>query len=155
MVSSCAMSSNCVWLSVWLQIIFCPCVKECTLFSFLWSLLRKNGRSLLFRRRFMKKKTPRSNDKTIIELGFPQTSWFVTVSQINHLRSRRLTQTIDLLASNKSRSGYRKKPDGYSLCWSIRGTFAIFLAEVQYIDLARAKSEALVNNTCKQKKLIV
>ena len=45
-------------------------------------------------------------------------------------RSRRLTQTIDLLASNKSRSGYRKKPHGYSLCWSIRGTFAISLAEV-------------------------
>ena len=27
MVYSCTMSSNCVWLSVWLQIIFCCCVK--------------------------------------------------------------------------------------------------------------------------------
>ena len=36
MVCSCAMPSNCVWL----QIIFCSCVKETVLFSFLRSLLR-------------------------------------------------------------------------------------------------------------------
>ena len=31
------MSSNCVWLSVWLQIIFCSCADESMLFSFLQS----------------------------------------------------------------------------------------------------------------------
>ena len=43
MVCSCATSSTCVWLSVWLQIIFCSCVNERTLFSLLRSLLRENG----------------------------------------------------------------------------------------------------------------
>ena len=51
MVCSCAMPSNCVWL----QIIFCTCVKETVLFSFLRSLLRENGRSLRFPRIFIKK----------------------------------------------------------------------------------------------------
>ena len=51
MVCSCAMPSNCVWL----QIIFCTCVKETVLFSFLQSLLRENGRSLRFPRIFIKK----------------------------------------------------------------------------------------------------
>ena len=51
MVCSCAMPSN----SVWLQIIFCSCVKETVLFSFLRSLLRENGWSLCFPRIFIKK----------------------------------------------------------------------------------------------------
>ena len=51
MVYSCAMPSNCVWL----QIIFCTCVKETLLFSFLRSFLRENGRSLRFPRMFIKK----------------------------------------------------------------------------------------------------
>ena len=55
MVCSCAMQSNSVWLSVWLQIIFCSCVKETVLFSVLRSLLRENGRSLRFPRIFIKK----------------------------------------------------------------------------------------------------
>ena len=41
--------------SVWLQMIFCSCVKETVLFSFLQSLLRENGRSLRFPRIFIKK----------------------------------------------------------------------------------------------------
>ena len=41
--------------TVWLQIIFCSCVKETVLFSFLRSLLRENGRSLRFPRIFIKK----------------------------------------------------------------------------------------------------
>ena len=81
MVCSCAMPSNCVWL----QIIFCSCVKETVLFSFLRSLLRENGRSLRFPRIFIKKQTRWSNDKTIIELGYRKISWFVSVSQINYL----------------------------------------------------------------------
>ena len=44
MVCPCAMPSNCAWL----QIIFCSCVNETTIFSFLRSLLRENGRSLRF-----------------------------------------------------------------------------------------------------------
>ena len=44
MVCSSAMPSN----SVWLQIIFCSCVKETMLFSFLQSVLRENGRLLRF-----------------------------------------------------------------------------------------------------------
>ena len=81
MVCSCAMPSNCVWL----QIIFCTCVMETVLFSFLRSLLRENGRSLCFPRIFIKKQTLWSNDKTIIELGYRKISWFVSVSQINYL----------------------------------------------------------------------
>ena len=81
MVCSCAMPSN----SVWLQIIFCSCVKETVLFSFLRSLLRENGRSLRFPRIFVKKQTRWSNDQTIIEPGYRETSWFVSVSQINYL----------------------------------------------------------------------
>ena len=41
MVSSCAMSSNVVWL----QVIFCSCVNETTLFSLLLSLMRENGKT--------------------------------------------------------------------------------------------------------------
>ena len=37
LVCSCAMSSNCVWL----QIIFCSCINETRLFSFLHSLLHE------------------------------------------------------------------------------------------------------------------
>ena len=51
MVCSCAMPSNCVWL----QIIFCTCVKETVLFSFLRLLLREKGRWLRFPRIFNKK----------------------------------------------------------------------------------------------------
>ena len=51
MVCSCAMPSN----SVWLQIIFCSCVKETVLFSFLRSLWRENDRSLRLPRIFIKK----------------------------------------------------------------------------------------------------
>ena len=51
MVCSCAMPSNCVWL----QIIFCTCVKETVLFSFLRSLLSENGRSPRFPKIFIKK----------------------------------------------------------------------------------------------------
>ena len=51
MVCPCTMPSNCIWL----QIIFCTCIKEIVLFSFLRSLLRENGRSLCFLRIFIKK----------------------------------------------------------------------------------------------------
>ena len=77
MSCSCAMLSNCVWL----QIIFCSCVKE-TKRDRPWV---KKGRSLRFPKIFIKKQTWWSNDKTIIELGYRKISWFVSVSQINYL----------------------------------------------------------------------
>ena len=80
-VFSCEMPSNCVWL----QIIFCTCVNETVLFSFLRSLLRKKGRLLRFPRILIKKQTRWSNDKSIIELGFRKVSWFVSVSVNNYL----------------------------------------------------------------------
>ena len=71
--------------SFWLQILFCSCVNETTLFSFMLSLLRENGRSLRFPKILLKKQTRWSNDKTIIELGHRKIWWFVSVSQINYL----------------------------------------------------------------------
>ena len=81
MVCSCAMSFNCFWL----QILFCSCVNETTLFS-LRSLFRENGRSLRFPKIFLEKQTRRSNDKTIIELGYRKISWLaVSRRSINYL----------------------------------------------------------------------
>ena len=85
MVCSCAMPSNCVWL----QVIFCTCVKETVLFSFLRSLLRQNGRSLRFSRIFINK------TNSVIELSVSRRPIIC--------RSRRLRQIIDLLATDKSR----------------------------------------------------
>ena len=76
MVCSCTKSFNCFWL----QIPFCSCINETTLFSFLRSLLPENGRSLRFPKIFVKKLTLWSNDKTIIELGHHKILWFVSVS---------------------------------------------------------------------------
>ena len=101
MVFSCAMSSNCVWLQI---ISFCSCVNECTLFSFLGSLLRKNG---TFPEIFIKKQTRWLSDKTTIELGHGKISWFVSVSQINYLPRPSASAnnwSINLLATNKSRN---------------------------------------------------
>ena len=68
-VCSSAMSSNFVPL----QIIFCSCVNETTLFSFLRSLLCENGRSLRFRKTliyiFLEKPNSMIECKTIIELS--------------------------------------------------------------------------------------
>ena len=79
MVCSCTnLPFNC-----WLQILFCLCINETMLFSFLWSLLHENGRSLRFPKIFLKKQTWWLNDKTIIEIGYRKISWFVSVLQIN------------------------------------------------------------------------
>ena len=77
MVCSCAMSSNCVWL----QIIFCSCVNETTRDRYCMN----KGKSLRFPKIFIKKQTWWSNDKTIIELGYRNKSWFVSVSRIDYL----------------------------------------------------------------------
>ena len=86
MVCSCAMLSN----NVWLQIIFCPCVKETVAdcFTSQWYSL--------------KKQTWWSNDKTIIELGYRKISWFVSVPQT--------MQLFDLLTTDKSRYFAQPRP---------------------------------------------
>ena len=101
------MPSNCVWL----QIIFCSCVKESVLFPSsdrscvkMADLFASKGDSL-------KKQTRWSNDKTIIELGSRKISWFVSVSQINYL-----PQPSALLASEKSR--YFAQPCPIIIKWS-------------------------------------
>ena len=66
MVCSYAMAPNFVWL----QTMFCTCVKETVLFSFLWSLLREMADRLASRGYSLKKQTRWSNDKTVIELGY-------------------------------------------------------------------------------------
>ena len=106
MICSCAMPSNCVWL----QIIFCSCVKETVLFFFLRSLFLENGRLLRFPRIFIKKQTRWSNDKAIIELGYREVSWFVSVSQINYLPQPSASAIIDLLATDKSRYFAQPRP---------------------------------------------
>ena len=77
--------------AVQLQIIFCSCVNETTLVSF----LRENSTSLRFPKIFIKKQTRRSNDKTTIELGYRLS--FVCVSANNwsarHWQSRYFVQT--------------------------------------------------------------
>ena len=53
-VCTCVMSSN---RPVWLQMIFCSCINETMLFSSLQgSLMRENGRSLCFPKKFWLKK---------------------------------------------------------------------------------------------------
>ena len=95
MVCSCTMSSNCVWLCVWLQIIFCSCVNETTLLFFLRSLLRENGRSLRFPNIFIKKQTWWSNDKTIFRLSNVFTTTFLKSIQLK-LKVIILQQNIKL-----------------------------------------------------------
>ena len=73
MVCSCAMSSN----SVWLQIIFCTCVKETVVSSFYDRSYVKMADRFACRGYSLKKQTRWSNDKTIIELGYCKISWFV------------------------------------------------------------------------------
>ena len=105
MVCSCTMSFNCFWL----QILFCSCINETTLFSFLRSLLYENGRSLRFLKIFLKKQTRWSNDKTIIELSYCKISWFVGVSQINYL-PQPFASANNLLPTDKSRYFAQPRP---------------------------------------------
>ena len=101
MSCSCAMLSNCVWL----QIIFCSCVNETTLFSFLWSLLREKWQIACFPKILIKKQTWRSNDKTIIGAIIAKYR-DLSVSR----KSIPLRQIIDLLATDKSRYFAQPRP---------------------------------------------
>ena len=104
MVCSCAMSSKFVWL----QIIFCSCVNETKLFSFLWSLLGENGRPHRFPKISIKKQTRWSNDKTIIERGWAKYR-DLSVSRRSIIKASTM-QIIDLLATDKWRHFAQTRP---------------------------------------------
>ena len=101
MVSSCAMPSNCVWL----QIIFCSCVKETVLFS-LQSLLHENGP-----RMFIKK--DKLGDQMIKQLLNSVITKYrdLSVSRTSIVCLRVwLQQIIDLLTTDKSRYFAQPRP---------------------------------------------
>ena len=107
-VCPCAMPSNCVWL----QIIFCTCVKETVLFSFLRSVLRENGRSLRFPRIFIKKN--KLGDRKIKQLLNSVIAKYRDLSMSRRsiiYLSLRLRQIIDLLATDKSRYFAQPRPN--------------------------------------------
>ena len=100
-----------VWLSVWLQIIFCSCVKETVLFSVLRSLLLENGRSLRFPRIFIKKN--KLGDRMIKQSLNSVIAKYrdLSVSRRSIIcLSLRLRQIIDLLATDKSRYFAQSRP---------------------------------------------
>ena len=105
MVCSCAMPSNCVWL----QIIFCTCVKETVLFSFLRSLLRENGRSLRFPKIFLKKQTRWMIKQLLNSVITKYRDLSVSRTSIVCL-SVWLQQIIDLLTTDKSRYFAQPRP---------------------------------------------
>ena len=72
---------------VWLQIIFCLCVHEATLFSFFRSLLRENGRSLRLTKIFIKNKL---GDRMMKQ-------W------LNSVIAKYFDLSVSLLATDKSR----------------------------------------------------
>ena len=124
MVCSCAMPSN----SVWLQIIFCSCVKETVLFSFLRSLLRENGRSLRFSRTFIKKN--KLGDRMIKQLLNSVIAKYRDLSVSR--RSSICLSRIDPLATDKSRYFAQPRPIivNYLRKEFIRGNmYWMFLAE--------------------------
>ena len=90
MVCSCTMTSN----SVWLQIIFCSCVKETVLFSFLRPLLHDKTRMIrqLLNSVIAKYRDLSVSRRSIICLNL------------------RLRQIIDLLATDKSRYFVQPRP---------------------------------------------
>ena len=107
MVCSCAMPFN----SVWLQIIFCSCVKETVLFSLLRSLLHENGRSLRFPRIFTNKN--KLGDQIIKQLLNSVIAKYCDLSVSCRsiiCLSLWLRQIIDLLTTDKSQYFAQPRP---------------------------------------------
>ena len=77
MVCSCVVPSK----RVLLQIIFCSCVIGTTFLREKWQIASLSCQEVIK----IWKQTWWSNDKTIIELGYHEISWFVSVSQTNYL----------------------------------------------------------------------
>ena len=77
MVCSCVVPPK----RVFLQIIFCLCVIGATFSREKWQIASLSCQKVIK----IRKQSWRSNDKTIIELGYHKISWFASVSQINYL----------------------------------------------------------------------
>ena len=121
-VCLCALSSYCVWL----QMIFCSCVNETTLFSLLRSLLRENGSSTpewvrsvstgaendrFASRRYSLKNKP--GDRMIKQLLNSVIAKYrdLSVSRSSNIcLSLRFRQIIDLLATDKLRYFAQPRP---------------------------------------------
>ena len=117
MVCSCTIPSNCVWL----QIIFCSCVKETVLFSFLRSLLRENGRSLRFPKIFLKKQTRWMIKQLLNSVITKYRDLSVSRRSIICL-SLRLRQIIVLLATDKSRYFAQPRPTIVNCVYNLRAS---------------------------------
>ena len=100
--------NSCLQISVLLQIIFCSCAIGTT--------LCENGRSVprAVREWFNVlrwSKEQWSNDKTIIELGYRNISWFLSVSQISYFpRPSASANNNDQHATDKSRYFDQPRP---------------------------------------------
>ena len=77
MVCSCVVPSK----RVLLQIIFCSCAIGTTFSREKWQVASLSCQEVIE----IWKQSWKSNDKTIIELGYHKISWFASVSQINYL----------------------------------------------------------------------
>ena len=91
---------------VWVQVIFCSCVNETTLFSFLWSLWHENGRSLRWPKNTL-------GDQIVKQLLTSVITKYRDLSVSRRLiicLSLRLLQIIDLLATDKSRYIAQSRP---------------------------------------------
>jgi len=133
MVCSCAMSSNCCWL----QIIFYSRVKGTTLFSFLRSLLRENGRSLRFPRKFIKNKL---GDRMIKQLLNSVIAKYRDLSLSYRsiiCLSLLLRQITDLLATDKSQCFADPRTRTVNCCKPTREPRILTLKYVQYYMLMR------------------
>ena len=97
-------------LSIWLQILFCSCVNETTLFLFLPSLLRENGRSLRFPKIFLKKKLGDGMIKQLLNSVIAKYRDLSVSRRSIICLSLRLRQIIDLLATGKSRYFAQPRP---------------------------------------------
>ena len=106
MVCTCALSSNCVWLSVWLQVIFCLWINETTRDTF-----SREKRHIASLSEDILKNKP--GDRMIKQLVNSVTTKYrdLPVSRTSIIcLSLRLRQIIDLLATDKSRYFAQPRP---------------------------------------------
>ena len=126
------MPSNCVWL----QIIFCTCVNETMLFSFLQSLSRENGRSLRFARIFIKKN--KLGDQMIKQLLNSVNAKYHDLSV-----SRRSIICLSLLATDKS--WYFAQPPPIIVNYFIMHKLCSSSQQWHWRELYRSNKKALHN----------
>jgi len=135
MVCSSAMSSNCVWL----QIIFFSCVSETTLFFYLRSLLRENGR---FPKVFLKKQTQMEEQATEVDQEVITTNkdlLFLLIGYNNDLLVlnqwkgviNQIKPSFLSLLKNNVRTCTYSRGDGEAICYNVLGVSA-YLGDVAY-----------------------